>query len=121
MSTANDDLSAAERRKFERVDIAKSSQVLVLAAEGHKVGVVRQIGRGGFMMEPQQSYRKDEQTHTLTIHEPSEEIKVEVHARVAYAGPDLVGFEFVHLDPAAAVELGIIIGKYYEHEKNSNL
>lgn len=113
--------SVSERRKFERVDIAQSSQVQVFGPEGKQVGVLRQIGRGGFGMEPQQSYSKDGATHKLTIHEPGEKIQVAVHARVLYASPDLVGFEFVDLDPNAAVEVGIIIGKYYEHEKNQNL
>jgi hypothetical protein len=111
----------SERRRFERVDIAQSSQVLVLEPKGKKVGVLRQIGRGGFMMEPEKTYSKDDKTHKLTIHEPGEKLHVEVHARVLYANPNLVGFEFVDLDPNAAVEVGIIIGKYYEHEKSSNL
>ena len=109
-----------ERRKFERVDIAQSSQVLVLEPQGKEVGVLRQIGRGGFGMEPQQPFTKDGKTHKLRIHEPSEKIQVDVHARVLYASPNLVGFEFVDLDPNAAVEVGIIIGKYYEHEKTQN-
>lgn len=112
--------SPSERRRFERVDIAPSSQVLVLEAKGKRVGILRQIGRGGFMMEPEKPYSKDDKTHKLTIHEPSEKIQVEIHARVLYANTNLVGFEFVDLDPNAAVEVGIIIGKYYEHEKHSN-
>lgn len=108
----------AERRRFERVDIAQSSQVVVLGEEGKRVGVLRQIGRGGFMMEPEKPYAKDDKTHRLIIHEPGEQIMVEVKARVLYANPNFVGFEFVDLDAEAAVELGIIIGKYYEHEKN---
>lgn len=106
-----------ERRRFERVDIANSSQVVVLESKGKKVGVLRQIGRGGFMMEPHHAFRKDDKAHKLTIHEPEEQIQIEVHARVLYANSDLVGFEFVDLDPNSAVDLGIIIGKYYEHGK----
>ena len=106
--------AASDRRKFERVDIAQASQVLVLESKGKRVGVLRQIGRGGFMMEPEKPYDKDDKTHKLTIHEQSEKIEVEVNARVLYANPSFVGFEFVDLDPNAAVEVGIIIGKYYE-------
>src|SRR5215471_8747904 len=101
--------SPSERRKFERVDIARSAQVHVLEREGRKVGVLRQIGRGGFMMEPDKPYSKDKRTHHLTIHEPSEEIHVQVEARVLYSDQNFVGFEFVDLDPEAAVEVGIII------------
>lgn len=111
----------SDRRRFERVDIAQRSQVLVLDPKGQKAGVLRQIGRGGFMIEPEKAFSKDDTTHKLTIHEPEEKIQVEVHARVLYANTNLVGFEFVDLDPNAAVEVGIIIGKYYEHEKTQNL
>ncbi|HEY6351546.1 MAG TPA: PilZ domain-containing protein [Candidatus Angelobacter sp.] len=103
-----------ERRRFERVDIARNSQVLVLEAKGKKVGVLRQIGRGGFMMEPEKTYSKDDKAHKLTIHEPGEELSIEVKARVLYSDHQFVGFEFVDLDPDAAVEVGIIIGKFYE-------
>ena len=109
-----------ERRRFERVDIGHSSEVAVLEEQGKRVGVLRQIGRGGFMMEPHQAYSKDNKIHKLTIHEPGEKIRVVVHARVAYANSSLVGFEFVDLDANAAVDVGIIIGKYYEHEKSPN-
>jgi hypothetical protein len=105
---------AQERRKFERVDIARDAQVSVLKHDGNKAGVLLQIGRGGFMMAPEKHFAKDVQTHRLTIHEPSEQIQVEVQARVLYTGKQFVGFEFVDLDADAAVEIGIIIGKFYE-------
>lgn len=106
--------SSSEQRRFERVDIVRSAHVTVLGADGEKVGMLLQLGRGGFMMEPQKPYTKDGKTHQLTIHEPDEEINVEVQARVLYSDPRFVGFEFVELDPNAAVEIGIIIGKHYE-------
>ena len=111
--------SPVERRRFERVDIHRNSQVVVLEGKNKQVGVLRQIGRGGFMMEPEKSFTKDDKPHKLTIHEPDEEISVEVKARVLYTDGGYVGFEFVDLDPEAAVELGIIIGKFYEanHER----
>ena len=112
--------AASERRKFERVDIAPTSQVFVSEAKGKKVGVLRQIGRGGFMMEPEKPYSKDNKTHKLAIHEPSESIQVEIQARVLYVHSQLVGFEFVDLDANAAVEVGIIIGKYYEQQKKQH-
>lgn len=106
--------SASERRKFERVDIARNAHVSVLGPGGKKAGALVQLGRGGFMMEPQQAYAKDDKIHRLTIHEPDEEINVEVQARVLYSDSRFVGFEFIDLDPDAAVEIGIIIGKHYE-------
>ena len=108
------DYSPSERRKFERVDVAHGAQVLVLDSKGKKVGVLRQIGRGGFMMEPDKPFSKDGKLHKLTLHEPQEDIRPQVTVRTLYADPRVVGFEFVDLEPDAAVEVGIIIGKYYE-------
>ena len=111
--------SPAERRKFERVDVTYHAQVQVLDSKGKKLGLLRQLGRGGFMMEPDKSFTKDGKVHKLTLHEPHEEIRAQVSARVLYADARVVGFEFVDLDPDAAVEVGIIIGKYYEAGSHS--
>ena len=104
----------AKWRKFERVDIAYNSGVQVLDSRGKKVGVLRQLGRGGFMMEPEKSYSKDGKTYKFVLYEPQEDIRATVSARILYADPRQVGVEFIDLDPDNAVEVGIIIGKYYE-------
>ena len=70
------------RRRFERVDIAHQAQVLVLDAKGRKTGVLRQLARGGFMMEPEKHYGEDSKIYTFTIHEPTEDIRVRVNARL---------------------------------------
>ena len=105
---------AEEKRRFERVNINHEAQVLVFDAKGRKVGVLRQLARGGFMMEPDKSYRDDNKIYTFTIHEPKEDIRVSVNARARSAGDDYAGFEFVDLGPEAAVDIGHIIGSYYE-------
>ena len=107
----------AERRKFERVDISHQAQVLVMDVRGRKTGVLRQLARGGFMMEPDKTYSDDNKIYSFTIHEPTEDIRVKVNARLRFADQQYAGFEFVDLDPEAAVEIGQIIGKYYEHTK----
>jgi hypothetical protein len=107
-----------EKRRFERVDIDPTAQVLVLDAKGRTVGVLRQLARGGFAIEGEKVYRNDDtRVYEFSIHEPEEDIRAEVKARVRFADEQLVGFEFVDLNAAAAVEIGIIIGKYYEHNK----
>lgn len=108
---------SAEKRRFERVDISHEAQVLVLDVKGRKAGVLRQLARGGFMMEPEADYRQDNKVYNFTIHDPREGISVTVNARPRSAGEDYAGFEFVDLDPTAAVDIGIIIGAYYEHNK----
>jgi hypothetical protein len=107
-----------EKRRFERVDISHEAQVLVLDAKGRKAGVLRQLARGGFMMEPDKTYSQDNKVYNFTIHDPREGLSVTVNARPRSAGEAYAGFEFVDLDPAAAVDIGIIIGAYYEHGKD---
>ena len=104
-------------RRFERVDIGSEAGVEVLDSDGEKVGMLRQLGRGGFMMEPEKSYSKDGETHKFVLYEPQEDIRATVNARVLYSDNRHVGLEFVDLDADNAVELGIIIGKYYEAGK----
>jgi len=106
-----------ERRKFERVDIAHQAQVLVLDARGRKTGVLRQLARGGFMMEPDKTYSEDNKIYGFTIHEPTEDMHVRVNARLRYSDQQYAGFAFVDLDPDSPVAIGMLIGKYYEHAK----
>jgi hypothetical protein len=108
---------AVEKRRFERVEISHEAQVLVLDAKGRKAGVLRQLARGGFMMEPDKDYKNDNKIYNFTIHDPREGLSVTVSARPRSAGADYAGFEFVDLSAAAAVEIGMIIGSYYEHGK----
>jgi PilZ domain len=106
-----------ERRRFERVDITHQAQVLVLDNKGQQAGVLRQLARGGFMMEPEKRYTDDGVLYSFTIHEPTEDIRVPVNARLRFSDQQYVGFEFADLDPESAVAIGMIIGKYYEHTK----
>ena|ERR1700733_5780026 len=106
-----------ERRRFERVDITNQAQVLVLDNKGNQAGVLRQLARGGFMMEPEKHYNDDGTLYSFTIHEPTEDIRVRVNARLRFADQQYAGFEFADLDPESAVAIGVIIGKYYEHAK----
>ncbi|HEY2392018.1 MAG TPA: PilZ domain-containing protein [Candidatus Angelobacter sp.] len=106
-----------ERRRFERVDITNQAQVLVLDNKGHQAGVLRQLARGGFMMEPEKHYNDDGTLYSFTIHEPTEDIRVRVNARLRFSDQQYAGFEFADLDPESAVAIGVIIGKYYEHAK----
>lgn len=112
----SDNKRADDKRRFERVNIASEAQVLVFDAKGRKAGVLRQLARGGFMMEPEKDYSKDTKIYNFTIHEPKEDIRVSVNARARSAGDDYAGFEFVDLGPEAAVNIGHIIGSYYENE-----
>ncbi len=117
MKSMADVQNPEERRRFERVDITHDAQVMVLDTKDRKAGVLRQLARGGFMMEPEKTYSEDSKIYSFTIHEPSEDIRVRVNARLRFSDQQYAGFEFVDLDPESAVQLGLIIGKYYEHTK----
>lgn len=82
--------------------------------QGHTVGTLRQVGRGGFMMEPDSTFTNDGKAHKLTIYDQHEDIRVKFDAKILYVEPGMAGFQFTHLDANNAVELGILIGKFYE-------
>jgi hypothetical protein len=103
----------SNRRKFERVDVDYSSQVYVADDKGKRIGILRQIGRGGFMVEPEREF-KEGKKYKLVIVDRSENIKLNVKAIVRYADMRRVGFEFDELTVDSAVEIGILIGKYYQ-------
>jgi hypothetical protein len=106
-----------EKRRFERIDIKPEAQIVVLDQMGRKAGVLRQLARGGFSMVPEKPYTRDNTIYEFTIHEPTEDIRVQITARIRSADQHMAGFEFVDLDVRSAVDIGIIIGKYYEQSK----
>lgn len=102
-----------ERRKFERVAVGYAAKVRITDTKGHLLGILRKIGRGGFALEPEKPFKKDKKLKVV-ISDDSEKIRFQVNAVVRYAGPREAGFEFRDLDAEAAVDVGILIGKYYE-------
>src|SRR5258708_37145818 len=99
-----------DRRKFERVDIAHQAQLLVIDAKRKKTGVLRQLARGGFMMEPEKTYSDDNKIYGFTIHDPSEDMDVPGNARLRFSDQQYAGFEFIALDPDPAWATGRIVG-----------
>lgn len=102
-----------ERRRFERVEVGYAAKVRVTDTKGHLLGILRQIGRGGIALEPEKPFKKDKKLK-IVISDDSEKMRFQVNAVVRYAGPRQVGLEFRDLDAEAAVDVGILIGKYYE-------
>jgi hypothetical protein len=100
-----------ERRRFERVQIGES-KVYVADEAGNRIGRLRDIGRGGMFVETRKSF--PDQSH-LVLHlvDESEGINRRLRAIARYATNNGLGFEFLELEPDAAVEIGVIIGKYY--------
>ncbi len=110
-----DDLPLHERRRFERVEVSYAAQVHITDRKGKKMGHLRQIGRGGFMVEPEKPVKVGRK-YELMLVDKSENIRRNVTAIVRYSDSRFAGFEFIDLDADAAVEIGIIIGKYYASE-----
>ena len=105
--------SAHERRRFERVEVDYAAKVRVTDTKGQLLGNVRQIGRGGIAIEPEKEFKRDRKLKVV-ISDPSEKIRFQVNVTVRYASARQVGLEFRDLDAEAAVDVGILIGKYYE-------
>lgn len=101
-----------DRRRFERVNIPATAKVYASDSSGSRIGAVLMLGRGGLLVKGSGGYAEGEK-HTVTIVDESEEIRRAVEAVVRYVMPDAVGFEYDNLPADAAVEIGVIIGKYY--------
>jgi PilZ domain-containing protein len=105
-----------DRRKFERVELPDSARVHVEDAQGKRLGLVKMIGRGGMLVEIAEGLTAGSR-HEMYIVDSSEGIRREVQVVVRYSRPEGVGCEFEDLNPDAAVEVGVIIGKYYSARK----
>ncbi len=102
-----------ERRKFERVNLPASANIYAEDAEGRRVGRLRILGRGGFLLDTRLSFTIGN-IHVLTIVAEAQGIRRPVQAVVRYSMEPGIGFEFVKLEPDAAVEIGVLLGRYYE-------
>lgn len=101
-----------DRRKYERIMLPDSTRVFVHDSEGDRLGRIRIIGRGGVLVETRQSITPGSHIELVLV-DDTEGIKRPVPAVARYTTPQGVGFEFETLEPDAAVEIGVIIGKYY--------
>ena len=101
-----------ERRKFERVSLPRGSGAYVTTADGKKLGALSVLGRGGFQVDTTERFNPGE-AYAFAIVDDSEGIKRKIWAIPRMVTPEAVGFEFESLEADAAVEVGVIIGKYY--------
>lgn len=109
-----------ERRRFERINVEAGAEAYVTDSKGRKQGRLRQIGRGGFLLETSHDakFTKDKKQRFIIV-DPSEDLKVSVHATFCYFKEGCAGFEFKDLDADSAVKVGILIGKYYVSDTSS--
>ena len=104
-----------ERRRFERVSLPESAKVYLADTQKRRLGPVLMIGRGGLLFRTDMPFEEGSRVDLLLV-DDSEGIKRELNAIVRYNRDEGVGIEFETLDPDAAVEVGVIIGKYYSAE-----
>lgn len=102
-----------ERRRFERVSLPLTAEVEVRTEDNHALGPVKMLGRGGLQVQTGRSMSVGQQ-HRLVLVDESEQIRREINVVVRnVSSGGLVGCEFEDLSSDAAVEIGVIIGKYY--------
>src|SRR5512146_1055889 len=106
-----------ERRRFERVNLPESAKVYLADSQKRRLGPVLMIGRGGLLFKTDVPFETGTKVDLLLV-DDTEGIKRELNGIVRYSREDGVGVEFEALDPDAAVEVGVIIGKYYSAESN---
>lgn len=105
-----------EKRKYERVVLPAAAGAYLSDANGKKLGTLRVIGQGGLFCECDPKIYKPGQMVLLRIVDASEGIDRHVNCEVRYTEDTGVGFAFEDLGPDSAVEVGVIIGKYYSSE-----
>lgn len=101
-----------ERRRFERVSLPDSAKVYLADSQKRRLGPVLVIGRGGLLFKTDYPFEPGSRVDLLLV-DDTEGIKRELNAVVRYNREEGVGLEFDRLEPDAAVEVGVIIGKYY--------
>ncbi len=102
-----------ERRYFDRVSIPTTANMFLEDDLGNRLGRIRMLGRGGFLIETNRRFPAGE-VLSFTILGEDDGVRREIQAVQRYTSSDgNVGFEFQGLDPEAAVEIGVLIGKYF--------
>jgi hypothetical protein len=102
-----------ERRTFDRVPIPSPANVFADDDAGNRLGRIRMLGRGGFLLETSRRFPPGE-ILLVTIVAEREGVRRQAQVEQRYTSPDgHVGFEFKSLDPEGATEVGVLIGKYF--------
>ena len=106
-------MNVEEKRKYERVTLPKEAAAYLEDPTGKRLGTLRVIGQGGLYCECDPTFYRAGQVVLLRIVDPSEGIQRNLNCMVRYTDQTGVGFAFDDLGPDSAVEIGVIIGKYY--------
>ncbi len=99
------------RRKYERARIPESAGIYATDDRGKRIGTVRELGLGGMLVDTTVGCHEGDMLSLILVDE-SEDIRRHVKTVSCYQAPGGVGFHFHTLEPQAAVEVGVIIGKH---------
>jgi hypothetical protein len=100
-----------ERRKFDRVRLPASAGVYALDEDGKRLGRVLKIGAGGLVLETAAQLAEGSPHHIVLVEE-SEHIRRPLVVVFRFRSPEGIVLEFRAVDIEAAIDIGIIIGKY---------
>jgi hypothetical protein len=100
-----------ERRKFDRVKFPASAGVYALDDEGKRIGRVLKMGPGGLVLETSTQLVEGSPHHIVLVEE-SEHIRRSLVVVVRFRLPEGTALEFRAVDIEAAIDIGILIGKY---------
>jgi len=100
------------RRKYERVQIPEAAGIYATDDQGKRMGAVRELGLGGMLVDTSVECHEGDMLSLVLVDE-SEGIHRHVKTVSCYKAPGGVGFHFHTLEPQAAVEVGVIIGKHH--------
>jgi hypothetical protein len=100
------------RRKYERVQLPESAGIYATDDQGNRMGPVRELGLGGMLVDTTVICHEGDMLSLVLVDE-SEGIHRPVKTISCYKAPGGVGFHFHTLEPQAAVEVGVIIGKHH--------
>jgi hypothetical protein len=110
-------MDTVEKRKYERVLLPENAGAYVADSHGKRIGALRVVGQGGILCQCDPKLFKPGQIVLLSVVDQSEGIDRHMSCEVRYADESGVGFAFEDLGPESAVEIGVIIGKYYAAAK----
>jgi len=105
-----------ERRFFDRVQIPAQANIFIEDDQGNRLGRVSMLGRGGFLLNTERRFPALEPLNMIFVAE-HDGVRRSLNAVQRYTSPSgEVGFEFQELEPSAAVEIGVLLGKYFRKE-----
>ncbi len=102
-----------ERRQFDRINLPATANIFADDDQGNRLGRIIILGRGGFLLQTKRKFPINVPLDLTIVAERDavcRPVRV-VQRYITDAGCG--GFEFQNLDTEAAVEIGVLVGKYF--------